>query len=57
MIIMTSHVCVVSACYMLNGLEVIPIPPELAKLDSLSRQFIQLAKCYQAVVRLGTYYC
>ena len=39
----------------LNGLEVVPIPPELAKLDSLSRQFIQLAKCYQTVVRLGTY--
>ena len=31
------------------------VPPELAKLDSLSRQFIQLAKCYQTVVRLGMY--
>ena len=39
----------------LNGLEVVPIPPELAKLDSLSRQFVQLAKCYQTIVRLGTY--
>ena len=32
-----------------------PIPPELADLDSLSRQLIQRAKCYQTVVRLGTY--
>ena len=38
----------------LNGLTV-PIPPELAVLDQLSRQFIQRAKCYQTVVRLGTY--
>ena len=29
--------------------------PELAKLDCLSRQLIQRAKCYQMVVRLGTY--
>ena len=35
-----------------NGL---PIPPELAKLDLLSRQLIQRAKCYQTIVRLGTY--
>ena len=40
----------------LNGLEVVPIPPELRRLDSLSSQFIQLAKCYQTVVRLGTYF-
>ena len=40
----------------LNGLEVVPIPPELCRLDSLSSQFIQLAKCYQTVVRLGTYF-
>ena len=39
----------------LNGLETVPIPPELAKLDALSRQLIQRAKCYQTVVRLGTY--
>ena len=39
----------------LNGLQMEPIPPELADLDSLSRQLIQLAKCYQTVVRLGTY--
>ena len=39
----------------LNGLETVPIPPELAKLDLLSRQLIQRAKCYQAIVRLGTY--
>ena len=39
----------------LNGLETVPIPPELAALDSLSRQLIQRAKCYQTIVRLGTY--
>ena len=39
----------------LNGLQTIPIPPELAKLDLLSRQLIQRAKCYQTIVRLGTY--
>ena len=39
----------------LNGLEQVPIPAELAKLDSLSAQLIQLAKCYQIVFRLGTY--
>ena len=38
----------------LNGLEVLPVPKELQKLDYLSRQIIQLAKCYQTVVRLGT---
>ena len=39
----------------LNGLQQVPIPAELAKLDALSAQLIQLAKCYQTVVRLGTY--
>ena len=39
----------------LNGLETIPIPPELARLDGLSSQLIQRAKCYQTVVRVGTY--
>ena len=39
----------------LNGLHTAPIPPELAKLDLLSRQLIQRAKCYQTIVRLGTY--
>ena len=41
----------------LNGLETVPIPSELDKLDALSKQFIQLAKCFQTVVRLGTYTC
>ena len=39
----------------LNGLYTIPIPEELAKLDCLSRQFVQRVKAYQTVVRLGTY--
>ena len=39
----------------LNGLQNVPIPPELAVLDPLSRQLIQRAKCYQTIVRLGTY--
>ena len=39
----------------LNGLQTVPIPPELAALDLLNRQLIQRAKCYQTVVRLGTY--
>ena len=39
----------------LNGLQSVPIPLELAKLDLLSRQLIQRAKCYQTIVRLGTY--
>ena len=38
-----------------NGLTTVPIPPELSKLDALSSQLIQKAKCYQTVVRLGTY--
>ena len=39
----------------LNGLQTVPIPKELAVLDQLSRQLIQRAKCYQTIVRLGTY--
>ena len=39
----------------LNGLQTIPIPQELISLDPLSSQLIQLAKCYQTIVRLGTY--
>ena len=39
----------------LNGLQTVPIPRELAKLDLLSRQLIQRAKCYQTIVRLGSY--
>ena len=39
----------------LNGLETVPIQPELSKLDALSSQLIQRAKCYQTVIRLGTY--
>ena len=39
----------------LNGLQTVPVPPELVKLDCLSKQLIQRAKCYQTVVRLGTY--
>ena len=38
----------------LNGL-IVPVPPELSKLDVLSIQLIQRAKCYQTVVRLGTH--
>ena len=30
----------------LNGPPTVPIPPELAKLDLLSRQLIKMAKCY-----------
>ncbi len=39
----------------LNELHLPQVPPELAKLDYLSKQFIQRAKAYQTVVRLGTY--
>ena len=39
----------------LNGLQLDPVPSELAKLDFLSKQLIQRAKCYQTVVRLRTY--
>ena len=39
----------------LNVLQTVPVPPELEQLDSLSSQIIQRAKCFQTVVRLGTY--
>lgn len=39
----------------LNGLYTEPVPEELANLSSLENQFIQRAKCFQTVVRLGTY--
>ena len=39
----------------LNGLETVPVPKILDKLDSLSVQLVQRAKCYQTIVRLGTY--
>ena len=39
----------------LNGLESIPVPNELKKLDPLSIQLVQRAKCYQTIIRLGTY--
>ena len=39
----------------LNGLQTVPIPLELAVLDPLSRQLIQRAKYYQTIVRLSTY--
>ena len=39
----------------LNGLEVVELSQELANLVCLSRQFIQHAKAYQTIVRLGTY--
>ena len=41
----------------LNGLKCEPIPDELKNLDPLSLQLIQRAKCFQTVVRLGTYTC
>jgi len=37
------------------GLQTVPVPTELTRLDSLSTQFIQLAKSFQTVLRLGTY--
>ena len=39
----------------LDGLKCEPIPDELKNLDPLSLQLIQRAKCFQTVVRLGTY--
>ena len=39
----------------LNGLQCVPVPKELGRLDQLSSQLIQRAKYYQTVVRLGTY--
>ena len=41
--------------YVLNGLMVEHVPPELESLDPLSKQMIQRAKAFQAVYRLGTY--
>ena len=43
------------SCLHVAGLETVPIPPELSKLNALSSQLIQCAKCYQTVIRLGTY--
>ena len=40
---------------MLNSLSTVPMPEELSRLDCLSRQFVQRAKAFQSVVRLGTY--
>ena len=45
----------VPGCCVLNGLQCEPIPNELKNLDPLSLQLIQRAKCFQTVVRLGTY--
>jgi len=39
----------------LNGLYTIPVPDELARLNTVETQLIQRAKCFQTVVRLGTY--
>ena len=39
-------------CCVLNGLDLVPMPTELTKLDCLSRHFIQHAQAYQTVVRL-----
>ena len=39
----------------LNGLYTEPVPEELSNLNALENQFIQRAKCFQTVIRLGTY--
>ena len=39
----------------LNGLQTVPIPRELANLDPLSCQLIQRAKSFLTIIRLGTY--
>ena len=39
----------------LNGLITEPVPNELKVLDPLSKQLIQRAKAFQAIIRLGTY--
>ena len=39
----------------MNGLYVEPVPQELSGLNALGRQLIKRAKCFQTVVRLGTY--
>ena len=45
----------VPAHCVLNGLKCEPLPKELDKLDPLSCQLIQRAKCFQTIVRLGTH--
>ena len=45
----------VPARCVLNGLKCEPLPKELDKLDPLSCQLIQRAKCFQTIVRLGTH--
>ena len=44
-----------SARRVLNGLYTEPIPQELSNLNAIESQLIQRAKCFQTVVRLGTY--
>ena len=44
----------ISGC-VLNGLFTEPCPEELLNLNALESQFIQCAKCFQTIVRLGTY--
>ena len=39
----------------LNDLYTEPVPEELSNLNALENRFIQRAKCFQTVVRLGTY--
>jgi len=39
----------------LNGVYTEPIHEELTDLNTLESQFIQCVKCFQTVVRLGTY--
>ena len=39
----------------LNGLYTESVPEELCNLNALETQLIQRAKCFQTVVRLGTY--
>ena len=39
---------------LLNGLYTEPVPEELANLSPVENLFIQRAKCFQTVVRLGT---
>ena len=39
----------------LNGLYTEPIPKELSNSNAIENQLIQRAKCFQTVVRLGTY--
>jgi len=40
---------------MLNGLYTESIPEDLGNLNALESQFTQHAKCFQIVIRLGTY--